>query len=322
VLLPWAQATHMPLAPRAVSPAPVGEVGVWILALAMPIGGLLLARRNLRLGRGDQTGARRVALLVLVVYSLARVLRAEHVASGEELWILIRAIAYPCFWSMLVWLLYMALEPYARRRWPRVLISWQRLLAGQFRDPLVGRDVLVGGMAGALLAVSFLATLLLPGSLGPTHIPDPYVHGDTLSALRQVYFRLFVNQYSAVLYGMVFLFMLVLLRLVLRSSWIAMPAWCILVANPFRAGDPLVDWGVGVLGAAAMYLVLMRCGLLGLTITLLFLFNLVEIPLTLDLSAWYAWYALPAVLFLTAMAVYAFRVSLGGKPAFGSLLED
>jgi hypothetical protein len=31
-----------------------------------------------------------------------------------------------------------------RRRWPARLISWSRLLAGGFRDPLVGRDVLVG----------------------------------------------------------------------------------------------------------------------------------------------------------------------------------
>jgi hypothetical protein len=31
-----------------------------------------------------------------------------------------------------------------RRRWPATLVSWSRLLAGRFRDPLVGRDVLAG----------------------------------------------------------------------------------------------------------------------------------------------------------------------------------
>jgi serine/threonine-protein kinase len=43
-----------------------------------------------------------------------------------------------------VWLLYIALEPQVRRVWPETMIGWSRLLAGRVRDPLVGRDVLVG----------------------------------------------------------------------------------------------------------------------------------------------------------------------------------
>jgi hypothetical protein len=39
-----------------------------------------------------------------------------------------------------------ALEPYLRRRWPERIISWNRLLAGEFRDPLVGRDILIGSL--------------------------------------------------------------------------------------------------------------------------------------------------------------------------------
>ena len=41
-----------------------------------------------------------------------------------------------------------------------------RVLAGEIRDPLVGRDVLVGCAAGPLLAVIALASLLLPEWLG------------------------------------------------------------------------------------------------------------------------------------------------------------
>jgi serine/threonine-protein kinase len=54
---------------------------------------------------------------------------------------------------MQVWLLYVALEPFARRRFPKTLISWKRLLAGRIRDPLVGRDILVGAALGTLSAV-------------------------------------------------------------------------------------------------------------------------------------------------------------------------
>ena len=43
------------------------------------------------------------------------------------------------------------LEPYLRRVWPKAIVAWNRLLAGHFRDPLVGRDVLIGfALAGAL----------------------------------------------------------------------------------------------------------------------------------------------------------------------------
>ena len=54
-------------------------------------------------------------------------------------------------------ILYIALEPYVRRRSPEQLISWARLVAGQPNDPLVGHHVFVGlvlGVAHALLALS------------------------------------------------------------------------------------------------------------------------------------------------------------------------
>ena len=54
-----------------------------------------------------------------------------------------------------VWLFYVAVERYPRRRWPAMLVAWARVLAGNVQDPLVGRDVLIGcaaGLAGACLA--------------------------------------------------------------------------------------------------------------------------------------------------------------------------
>src|SRR5215471_15409890 len=51
----------------------------------------------------------------------------------------------------LLWVLYVAVEPYVRRRWPHTLITWTRLLSGEFRDPLVGRDILIGCAGGMVL---------------------------------------------------------------------------------------------------------------------------------------------------------------------------
>ena len=44
-----------------------------------------------------------------------------------------------------------------RRRWPRTLLAWSRVLAGRFRDPLVGRELL----AGTLLANAAFGSLIV-----------------------------------------------------------------------------------------------------------------------------------------------------------------
>ena len=49
--------------------------------------------------------------------------------------------------GMMVYSIYMALEPDVRRRWPETLIAWSRVLAGRVNDPLVGRDLLLGILA-------------------------------------------------------------------------------------------------------------------------------------------------------------------------------
>ena len=329
VLPPWMKATRM-VGRVPVSPTPVGEFGVALLALAMPVGGVLLARRNLRLGRVDRKGAFRVALFVFVTYALARLFRSDHVATfGDELWILIKVLAYPAFWGAMVWLLYTALEPYVRRRWPHMLISWKRLLGGDFDDPLVGRDVLMGAVAGTMLLVLYLVGLFAPQLLagvtalaGPTTLSTPFLQGPTLTSMGQVFFRLFVNQFSAVLFAMVFLFVLTLLRMLLRRDWLASLAWAVLMAAPIGGEGPALGWIAGALRASLLLFVLRRGGLLSLAVTLFFMFSLIEVPVTLDLGAWYAPRALPVVAVLIALAVYGFRTSLGGKPVFGSSLDD
>src|SRR5258708_39508150 len=83
----------------------------------------------------------------------------------------------------LVWLFYMALEPYARRLWPWVLVSWVRLFGGRSRDPLVGRDILAGAALGVVFALNIRMLQWLPGRLGlPQVAPGSNVWG--LEALR------------------------------------------------------------------------------------------------------------------------------------------
>jgi uncharacterized integral membrane protein len=113
--------------------------------------------------------------------------------------------------------------------------------------------------------------------------------------------------------------MLVLLRVLLRNRWLAMALWCVLVGGPL-AGE---SWFLSLARALTLLFVLARFGLLPLVIALFFMFAAVEVPLTLDVAAWYAPHGLPVVLAFVGLSLYGFHTSLAGKPLFGrALLED
>jgi serine/threonine-protein kinase len=249
---------------------------------------------------------------VFLFYSVARFFRASHVSAfSEEVWILIKVIAYPCFWFMQVWLLYVALEPFARRRFPKTLISWKRLLAGRIRDPLVGRDILVGAALGTISAVILRLAWLRS---------SPHAYGKCwiMGSLCYYCFEASVNAFSAVLYAMAFLFLLVLLRIVLRKEWLALAGLGLVLAGPLE-GETLV---FGALRALLFTLVLIRGGLLALASARFFFFCGAEVPLTENLSAWYA----PGTFFVFALgallAGYAFHTSLAGQSPLGSALQE
>jgi hypothetical protein len=88
-------------------------------------------------------------------------------------------LAIAIYGALNIWLFYVALEPYVRRFWPQLLIGWTRLLSGRFRDPVVGRDVLVGVAAGMIAASLIASRELVPRLLGLTP-PSPQVPSATI----------------------------------------------------------------------------------------------------------------------------------------------
>src|SRR5690242_12075926 len=112
---------------------------LWILAIEVGClaGGGFLARRNLKLGRGDRKGAFRLAVYVFTVSILSWVLRANHPPSSSPInGVIPVAWATPVVWALyivaFIWLFYIALEPEVRQRWPHRIVSWSRLLAGRW----------------------------------------------------------------------------------------------------------------------------------------------------------------------------------------------
>jgi LemA protein len=70
------------------------------------------------------------------------------------------------YFAATIWLFYLAVEPYLRRRWPESVVGWARLLSGSWKDPMIGRDVLVGTLfaTGTVAATIAVGTLVAPPS--------------------------------------------------------------------------------------------------------------------------------------------------------------
>jgi eukaryotic-like serine/threonine-protein kinase len=283
----------------------------------------LLARRNLRSGRGDRRFAFRLASFLFAVVMLQWLLAAHHVPERSEFELLFGGLYRAFFAAGLGWLFYIVLEPYARRLWPRTLISWVRLLGGHWRDPQLGRDVLVGCLWGAAYAVLLPAARIAPLWRGgvPSR-PDLPPHPATLLALGGV--REAVAEMLAVVVNLtthiLFLFVaLLLLRFLLRRTWLAIAAhWLgyVLVYSASFGSLPIVTW------ITLWHLFFFRLGLVAVLTATVTTDLLGSFPLTSDFSAWHAYVTFLAAGACLALAGYGFRVSLGTRPAFRDLLPE
>jgi hypothetical protein len=294
------------------------------LALGVLAGSVFFARRNLRLGRGDRKGAFRISTYLFSASILVWALVAHHAADlGGEFVMLIRALSIALFQAAFAWVCYMAIEPYIRRRWPEMLISWNRLLAGRFRDPLVGRDCLAGVLFGAAIGVVFSITNALPSWFnvrGQTPISsDPLA----LSGWSQSLAIFLGRQLSAVTLALVIIFVLFLARLILRRQWLAIAATGLALVVINMGGENFsVEFPMALGLAALMLTVLLRFGLLALAVSQFTILFLMSFPYTFDFSMWYTGRSLFGLLVILALALFGFRTALAGKPIFGSAALD
>ena len=146
---PWSATTLA--APGGRPRITVAAVLAFTLFCAVVTGAFLLARRNLRLNRGDEVGAFRLALALCLMHVVAGLMTAHLTYDVfPTLLTLGLLIGRGLLLGMVVYAIYMALEPDVRRRWPETLIAWSRVLTGRWTDPLVGRDVLLGILVGVV----------------------------------------------------------------------------------------------------------------------------------------------------------------------------
>ncbi len=299
---------------------------VTIIISSLTLVTIVLAWRNLRMRRGDRTGALRVAFAVFAIECSVYLLAADHRAVfAHESSVLIGAIRMALFWAAAYYFLYIALEPYVRRRWPERLIAWSRLIGGNIRDPLVGRDLLIGIAAGLAHVTLASAVNWLPARLGWRASGPP--HASNLNTLLGVRFALSEIASSisgGIVTGLALVILLVVLAIILRRRSLATAALYILLVTAFAfasSGNPYILASALVINAI-LTAVIVRVGLLGIITAQTMFAVAFTLPISVDFSAWYLPSAIAPAIFIAILTAFAFRTAIGNQPMWSGKLFD
>ena len=322
VVAPWSRAERLP-----APPAPMAVTLGLLLALLV-VGGaialsLALARRNLLLGRADLQGARRLAA-ALALSTFAGWLALADLPPDP--WAILDLLVRGGLFSAalvagVLFLFHLALEPSLRRHAPRRIVAWTRLFEGRWRDPLVGRDVLVGSCLGVLTAlVPFGSSVLRAPWSVPAETYLMYLQGAFQVVPMQFYslavriipgmialllFQLIARWTrseriaAAILFVLLYLFHLLLLG---GNSWILLTHFALVCALITYS-----VWRFGLLTICVHYWVFIAC---------------LHGPITADTRVAYFGAAVVMALLVAALGAYGAWASLGQRPAAASWLDD
>ncbi|HUP65093.1 MAG TPA: protein kinase [Thermoanaerobaculia bacterium] len=295
------------------------------LVLASFVVGGVLASRNLKRGRGNREGAWRVARFIAVTVFLSQIVMVDHYWDGAlEERVLFRLLSGAGFTGLVLWVWYLALEPYLRRRWPRTLISWNRLVQGRWLDPLVGQDIVVGILGAGIVRLIHFLSLAAPAWLGwNAPIPSDRTFLE-LSGWRYTISYLFSNLSLAMFNVLILTMLLLVAHLLLRRRALAIAVIFLfmLFFIPYET-YPVLEWTVRLCYAAMSTWILVRRGMISFLVLLFTILTLDNFPITLDPSVWYFDRSLFGLAILFALAIFGFARSLGSQALFGEpLLEE
>ncbi|MDQ3747744.1 MAG: protein kinase [Acidobacteriota bacterium] len=289
-------------------------IGIFIAAI-------FLARKNLKSGSGDRKGAFKTALVVLVLAFFGFLFGTNHVASfSAEFERFIFAMRSALLSAAATWLLYLALEPIVRRNLPELIVSWNRLLVGDWRDPLVGRDVLLGTLWGighlTLINAGFLAERFFSGEYrlrGP--LPAP---GSSAALI------LDSSSISIVFGFLVICFLVVLFLTLRRRLYAGLALFAVMATIQILFFTRSLIYLPFTLAISALWcLVIARLGLVATIVKQSVFIWMAATLFTLNFSAWYASGMFITVSTILALLAYGFYTSLAGQKIFeGNFLKD
>jgi serine/threonine-protein kinase len=305
ILGPWTRPSEPP------------PVSFWSLTTPMFIAGLLalpaiaglLAWRNVRSRRGDRAGAFRVAGVLFLFSFLSFLAATHHVPTATEFALLFTALRWAVTFAGLGWVLYIAFEPQLRKRAPESLISWNRLLAGRIRDPMVGGHLLVGVALGVLM-------LCVTHAFAP--LPFLSAFAPKLPGSNAGLFSLWCGDLvAAVAGGLSFALILNLISILVPRRWLCVLLFVLVTTLLLASGYgalSFVTFARPAVGLLIIAVTLTRFGVLA-TVALTYIrFMTEDFPLTTNWSAWYANGALLAVVTVVSLSLFGFVITLKGRP--------
>ena len=322
VIWPWTSSNRF--TPRAQTGAQAfRSIANYAIGVVVLIAALWIAHYNWKAGRGDLRGAARVGIYCAAMSLVAWLFNTHHVAAEAEQGLIENALATAAFICVEYWLIYLAVEPWVRRYWPQTMITWSRVLAGKWRDPLVGRDLLFGTLLGIVYAllvalweyVNFRSGAPLLGEFALSNLNGFRAFASTIT--RQLFLE--------VSGSLVFLLTLLLVRVLLRRQWLVAAVWVAgWVGFRFMRFASNFDSDVLKITTTVFWLLLftilvfimLRLGFFALVVAVFVLDAMVGSFLTTDFSAWYGQSSLLVVILIGALAIWGFRLSLGSRPLF------
>ena len=298
--------------PERDGPAAPENPGAFVFVLAVVVvvfAFAALARHNVRLGRSDLRGTFRVGAAIGLSFILASMLVNRWAIEPIPVWYWM--IHLPLFPPLAASLIYLGVEPFLRRRWPHRLIAWARLLEGRFSDPLVGREILLGSLAGAAIVLGHCAPRVLEG----THDLDLLLISLPLGRAADFWSYIASAFSDGLMQGLGSFAMILLLRVVFRRDWAAFVGlglvWALVGINSWNVSAVQV---IGLALAVVCLVLSARVGVFalvvaGVTSDLLGICT----PLTLDFSRWYAWRTGVIALLVFAIVAWGFRAVMGRR---------
>ena len=292
-----------------------GQIIGLCLLIALLVSAAFLARRNLRQGRADREGAFRLATVLFTVEIVLSLCRSHFVPGFESFGLVMLAIAAGLLWGAVMWMLYLAVEPWIRRRWPQAIISWSRLITGQLRDPVVNRDILIGVGFGVLWVLIFEFMYIPLAHMGAAPQTNSLAY---LVSGRHALGQWLMQIPFSILGTLEFFFLLLGLKVILRKDWLAALVFVAIFMGmrALQSSHLAVEMPATLLVYGLLVLVVFRFGLVPLAVACFVTDMLGNVPFTADFSEWYMGTTVLALLSVVAIAGWGFYHSLGGSPVW------
>ena len=201
-------------------------------------------------------------------------------------------------------------------------MSWSRLLSGRFRDPRVGRDILVGIVAVGIAIVRYVVALI-PATLGNPPLAPRFMNAEFLISTRRALSALLRMPPNALMIGMLITLAFALIRMAVKRTWIATLLTIVLGTFVIVGQSDTQQFWMNVAASAvvsAIFIgVLVRFGMFPLIISYLMNGIVSACGLTADLNKLYAPTAIWLMVLVAALAAFGYYASRAGEPLFGKL---